>query len=133
MQDNIIAKKIDTIERCLERIRDKYESAQFENDLDMQDVIILNLQRTCEAAIDIAGHVARLKQLEIPQATKEVFVSLEQKKLLSKSTSQVMQDMVGFRNIAIHEYQDLDLLIVKNILKNHLKDFQKFIQEILAV
>ena len=42
-----------------------------------------------------------------------------------------MQGMIGFRNIAVHEYQELDLEILKNILDNHLGELREFAREIL--
>jgi len=41
-----------------------------------------------------------------------------------------MQSMVGFRNIAVEDFQSLNIDIVINIVKNHLKDFKTFSQEI---
>lgn len=40
--------------------------------------------------------------------------------------------MVGFRNVAIHEYQKLNLDIVKAIIEAHLTDFTDFAQRALA-
>jgi len=40
--------------------------------------------------------------------------------------------MVGFRNIAVHDYQNLNLEIVVSIIQKHLEDFEKFTQEVLG-
>ena len=40
--------------------------------------------------------------------------------------------MVGFRNLAVHEYQRLDLAKVVDIVEHHLVDFQRFTQQILG-
>ena len=37
-----------------------------------------------------------------------------------------LQRMVGFRNIAVHDYQDLNLDIIESIIKNNLGDFLEF-------
>lgn len=37
-----------------------------------------------------------------------------------------MMRMVGFRNVAVHDYRKLDLVIVRNIITNHLNDFLAF-------
>jgi uncharacterized protein YutE (UPF0331/DUF86 family) len=37
--------------------------------------------------------------------------------------------MVSFRNIAVHEYQNLDVEILKRIYTEHLKDFEELIEE----
>ncbi|MEA3315479.1 MAG: DUF86 domain-containing protein, partial [Campylobacterota bacterium] len=55
---------------------------------------------------------------------------LEENKILSKDISHSMQKMVGFRNLAVHDYQNLNLDIVVAIVTNHLKDFDRFIKEI---
>jgi len=39
--------------------------------------------------------------------------------------------MVGFRNIAVHNYQQLNLEIVRAIIEQHLEDFTKFTELIL--
>lgn len=39
--------------------------------------------------------------------------------------------MVGFRNIAVHEYEALNLDILKSILDHHLDDFKAFTAEII--
>ena len=46
--DKIIINKIESVERYLKRIEDKYDELHFKEDFDMQDIIILNLQRACE-------------------------------------------------------------------------------------
>ena len=44
-----------------------------------------------------------------------------------------MQGMVGFRNIAVHDYQNLNLEIVVAIVEKHLGDFEDFIREVFEV
>jgi len=38
--------------------------------------------------------------------------------------------MIGFRNIAIHDYQALNLDIVVNIVLHRLDDFKDFVSEV---
>lgn len=40
--------------------------------------------------------------------------------------------MVGFRNIAVHDYRRLDLAIVRAIVRTHLDDFAAFARFALA-
>lgn len=136
MQDDVILGKITNIERCLMRIQstvEKHPNSEFETNFDIQDIILLNLQRACEASIDLAAHVVRKKKIGLPQANREVFELLQKAGLLQASTCRAMVRMTGFRNIAIHEYQQLDMKIVRAIIEKHLPDFQKFIKEILEI
>ena len=43
-----------------------------------------------------------------------------------------MQSMVGFRNIAVHDYQALDPEVLKSVLTHHLQDFEEFYREIIT-
>jgi len=41
-----------------------------------------------------------------------------------------MQSMVGFRNIAVYDYQNLNIDIVISVVQNNLTDFNNYIDEI---
>ena len=122
------------IERCVARVREEYagDEANLLSDQTRQDSIILNLQRACEAAIDLAMHLVRARRLGIPQETREAFELLRDAKLVSADVADGMTRMVGFRNVAVHDYRKLDLQIVKNIVATRLDDFLAFTREVLA-
>jgi uncharacterized protein YutE (UPF0331/DUF86 family) len=42
-----------------------------------------------------------------------------------------MRAMVGFRNVAVHRYQELDLKIVRSILRERLGDFEVYTSHLL--
>ena len=43
-----------------------------------------------------------------------------------------MKRMVGFRNIAVHQYQALQLPVTLRIVREHLDDFLAFSAQMLA-
>lgn len=133
--DDIILNKAATIERCLQRTREEYIGFEneFNNNYTKQDSIVLNIQRACEAAIDAATHLIRIKSLGVPQTSREVFVLLENAKIISPDISKKLQAMVGFRNIAVHNYTKLNLEIVRSIVENELGVFLEFNQCILRI
>ena len=132
MIDDVIINKIDTIKRCLARIDTEFDdSDSFKINFTKQDSVILNLERISQATIDIATHIVRVKKLGIPKTSKEIFSLLENFDYISKKTSSNMQKMVGFRNIAVHDYQNLSIDIVVSIVENHLDDFVDFSNEVL--
>jgi uncharacterized protein YutE (UPF0331/DUF86 family) len=55
---------------------------------------------------------------------------LEEHHIISKESSKQLQAMVGFRNIAVHDYQNLNIDIVIAIVESHLGDFELFIREV---
>jgi uncharacterized protein YutE (UPF0331/DUF86 family) len=133
--DDIILNKTAFIERCLNRIREDYigYEAEFETNLLRQDAVILNLQRACEASIDLAAHVIRLKKLGLPQNSRDVFVLLQEATLIDSKQSQNLQRMVSFRNIAVHNYQELNLKLVRNLIEKRLVDFELFTAAMLSL
>lgn len=132
MVDDVLIAKAGSIERCLRRVREEYQAAEnFLRDQTRQDAVMLNLLRATEQAIDIAMHIIRVQRLGVPQTSREAFSLLADAGMLDKELATRMQAMVGFRNIAIHEYQKLDLDIVKKIIEDHLVDFERFVAVVL--
>ena len=132
--DDVTINKVATIERCLKRIKEEYLGYEdvFKNNFTKQDSVVLNINRAIQAAIDLAMHFVRINKLGIPQNSRDVFVMLADAKFIKKSTSDLMQKMVGFRNIAIDDYQSLNIEIVITVINDHLNDFKEYISEILS-
>jgi len=127
VSDEVVRAKAAVIDRCLLRIRGKWNGdPALLMDPDVEDVLVLNLQRACEACISIAMHVIARRKLGLPQESKQAFALLEEAGILEHDISKRMQDMVGFRNVVVHEYQKLDRGILRAILDERLGDFADF-------
>jgi len=126
--DEVLLGKAAIIERCLRRIDEVYNGHEGEltTDFTRQDSILLNLQRACEASIDAAMHVVRLNRLGIPTESREGFSLLVRAGLMESELGKHLEAMVGFRNIAIHNYRELDMEIVKGILAHRRDDLRAF-------
>ena len=128
---DILLAKIASIRKCLERIRTVTgRVSESLNDPDMQDIFVLNLQRAVQAAIDLAAHQVADEKIGLPTNLKENFALLESRQIIDAQLSKRLQAMVGFRNIAVHDYQQLDLIILKSILEHRLGDLDEFVQVI---
>ena len=79
----------------------------------------------------MAARLIRLNKLGIPQKTRDVFIVLEEANIISQNLSQKMQNMIGFRNIAVHDYKALNIAIVKSIIEKNLSDFSEFTRSII--
>ncbi len=133
MVDDVLANKAESIERCLQRIEEDYRGFEQEIDTDFmrRDAIILNLQRACETAIDAAMRIVRLRKLGMPTESREAFELLEKHQIIPEDLSENLKKMVGFRNIAIRDYQKTNTDILKSILDNKLNDFKEFVKVLL--
>ncbi|GAB6158040.1 type II toxin-antitoxin system toxin [Desulfotomaculum varum] len=127
MINDVILNKTQVIKRCMKRIQEEYDN-NFQNLLNYtkQDSIILNIQRACEAAIDLAMHVVAEKKLGLPQSSRQAFDLLYENGLIERELSERLKAMVGFRNIAVHDYQSVNLNILQKIIENHLVDLESF-------
>lgn len=128
MADDVLLNKAASIERAVRRVREEHagDDRRLFEDQTRQDAIVLNLQRACETSIDAAMHVVRIRRLGVPQATREAFDLLEAAGVIGAHLASRLKKMVGFRNVAIHEYQKLNLEIVRRIVVDSLDDFLDF-------
>ncbi len=132
--NDVILNKTTTIERCVKRIYEVYEDNPANlTDFTKQDSIILNIQRACEASIDLAMHIVSKRKLGVPKSSREAFKLLLNAGLIEKSLANTLMNMVGFRNIAVHDYQTLELDILEAILEKHINDFKVFTKVILQL
>ena len=133
MDKLILEKKVDSILRCLNRIHDRIPDSEYDflRDLDAQDVVILNLTRAVQLCVDIATHILSTTNQPVPSTMAEAFISLERINIISPEIADKMKRSVGYRNVAVHNYDDIDLSITYDIANNHLNDFKEFIKQIL--
>ena len=130
---DVVLAKVATIQKCLERIREvtSLDPASLD-DINRQDIFVLNLQRAIQASIDLASHIVASEGLGLPETVRDNFVLLRDKNVIDPETALKMEKMTGFRNIAIHNYQALNLEILKSILTKNLKDLEDFYTAVLT-
>ena len=132
MENDVILNKISVIERCIMRIQDVYANAPTNlKDYTKQDSIILNIQRACEASIDLAMHIVSEQRLGLPQTSRDAFDMLQSHSIIDVDIAKRLKAMVGFRNIALHDYQTINIEILKQIVEKHLGDFTDYTKQIL--
>ena len=133
MVDDILINKAASIERCIARVREEYAAAgsNFATDFTRQDAAILNIQRACEQALDMGQHIIRQDRLGIAQQSRDIFTILAQARRIDASLAERLIRMTGFRNIAVHQYQELQLPILVAIIEQHLDDFLEYSRTLL--
>lgn len=94
---------------------------------------ILNIQRLSEAAIEIAMHMTAELELGVPQSSRDAFGFLAENNLIEEKMAEELKAMVGFRNIAVHEYQKLNLKIVEAVIEKEIEKLKKFSQKMIKV
>ena len=80
---------------------------------------------------DIAMYIVSVRRLGLPQEKRQAFELLQKNDLISKEIETKMKKMIGFRNIAIHDYKNIDEIILQDVIENHLTDLLEFGREML--
>jgi uncharacterized protein YutE (UPF0331/DUF86 family) len=126
--NDIVINKIQSIQRCVERARQEYRGnpAEFDTDYTKQDAAILNVVRACELAIDLANHVIKSHRMGIPTSSGESFELLHRQHVIDRRLTEELKNMVHFRNVVIHDYQQVSISIVKSVIISGLDDLVLF-------
>ena len=128
MDKDIFYNKIVNIERCVNRVIEVYD-----NDIDnlkdntKQESIILNILRASESSIDLAMHIVAENRLGIPQASGDGFELLKGNNILQEDLTEKMKALISFRNMVLHDYENISIILIQEIIENNLYDFYKYI------
>ncbi|MAE70426.1 MAG: transcriptional regulator [Gemmatimonadetes bacterium] len=124
---DLVVEKSASIDRCITRIRKVTggDPRALEG-LDVEDICVLNLQRAVQTTIDLASHWVAAENLGVAKTLKETFSLLEQAGRLQPDLAERLRKMVGFRNIAVHDYQKISPQILGKIVRLHLGNLEAF-------
>ena len=128
MDKEVLETKLEALIRCVHRIKEQNISTleELESNLDKQEIIILNLQRAVQICVDIGNHILLDYKTPTPSTMADTFKYMAENKLITEQNAQDLAHAVGFRNIAVHQYENIDCNIVFSIINNHLEDFKEF-------
>ena len=133
IKKRVVEGKVSKIKELIRRIENmEFSEEQFFNeDLPYQDALTFELIQCVELATDIATHIISAENLSRPDTHKEVFLILGKEGYLTKETAEGMAKAVGFRNIAVHEYDDVkfDIKQVYGDYKDDVRDLRRFCAE----
>lgn len=132
MDQLILAEKIESLRRCIQRIEDKKPdniNLLIQN-LDLQDILVINLTRAVQHCVDIGSHIISAANKPSPQTMGEVFTTLHELGAITSGSCEQLKKAIGFRNIAVHNYEAINWEIVYTICQNSVQDFRRFAQEI---
>jgi uncharacterized protein YutE (UPF0331/DUF86 family) len=132
MDQVILSQKLESLRRCIQRVEEKTPSnvTQLIQDPDIQDILVLNLTRAVQLCVDIGSHVISESDELAPTTMGDVFSTLERLSAITPATCLSMQKAVGFRNVAVHNYDVINWEIVFAICQKFLDDFRRFAKEI---
>jgi len=130
--EDIVLAKVAAVRKCVQIIRKLW----FENEPVVPgwirlDVTVLNLQRAVEACLDMANHLIAVNSLGLPGSAADAIGILVDNQILPASETSVYRSMIGFRNVAVHNYREIDPVVVAGIVHDHLDDLERFASRVL--
>lgn len=133
MDRNLIEQKLESLRRCLRRVKEKCpkEVDTLAKDYDAQDILTLNLTRAIQLCVDIGAHLVAGTDLPPPDTMGQTFDILMEAGILDAELAGRMKKAVGFRNVAIHNYATMNWTIVYAIVQYRLVDFEDFARAVM--
>ena len=134
MDREVIEQKLASLQRCVQRVKEALPAdvATLEIDFDKQDIVSLNLSRAVQLTVDMGAHLLSQQHSVSPSSMGQTFELLAQRGLLDPQLAERLKKSVGFRNIAVHNYNKINWAIVHSIVKNHVGDFSEFARVMAA-
>lgn len=132
VERDVVLAKVATIDRCLRRIEETRDPARDLDPQDAEDIVELNLLRAVQAGVDLAGHVVATEDLGLPSKLADNFTLLERQGLITSDLADHLRRMAGYRNVAVHEYAEVDPEVVESIVTNRLGDLRELSRRILS-
>ncbi len=135
MDRDIIDQKLESLHRALQRVSDKCPNTAeiLAKDFDAQDIVALNLTRAVQISIDIGSHIISCTDSPTPSTMGQVFEILSRANIISVELAERMKKSVGFRNLAVHNYDAINWKIVYAIATQHLDDFKQFATAVVEI
>jgi uncharacterized protein YutE (UPF0331/DUF86 family) len=127
---DLVAKKLAFIETCLSDLRQQARPERLSSDVRELRFVEHTLQIAIQAALDVASHIVSDNRLGEPRTNRELFDLLGRHGWLPPSLVEVLRDMGGFRNVLVHGYAEVDVAVVRDVLDQHLPDFEAFVAAI---
>lgn len=128
---HLLTQKISQLEEIIRRVENmQFTKEELESVPDLQDLLTFRLIQGIEIAIDIATHLIAGLGLSVPESAASSFDTLAQEKIIDKKLARSLRQAVGFRNLAIHRYADLDFHRLYHDYRQDLNDLREFVRQI---
>ena len=124
-----IARKIAIIERALAYLKSRADvrPEDVERNYELKSALERNFQVAIEAALDIGEMIIAEEGLERPEEYRDVFLELGKAGIIPNDFASRIAPMAGFRNILVHQYDEVNVKLMCKFLREKLGDLEEFI------
>lgn len=127
---DLVEKKLARIATSVGELRRLARPDALRSDVREERFVEHTLQIATQAAMDVASHIVSDEALGEPESNRQLFRILAQAGWIEEELAARLERMAGFRNILVHGYQDVNLDVVEDVLRNRLSDLLDFVEAI---
>lgn len=126
----LVEKKLAVIVGAVSDLRRLARLDRLRHDVREERFVEHTLQLAVQAALDVASHIVSDETLGEPKTNRELFDLLVRAEWIDGGLAEHLSRMAGFRNVLVHGYDDVDLAVVEDIVRNRLDDLLQFVARI---
>ena len=127
---DVVLAKFSAIERCIHRIEQFADRLINPQDFDAADIVALNLERAIQSVIDSCNIIAADMNYPLPNSYKKTADILCENHWISPEMAATIKQMIGFRNIVVHEYKEIDRQILARAATQGVRDLYEFMSAV---
>ncbi|MDA8109640.1 MAG: DUF86 domain-containing protein [Betaproteobacteria bacterium] len=94
-------------------------------DRDLQDILSKNIESAVQVCLDIAAHVCAARGRAVEKAS-DAFTVLAELGMIGGELARKLVRAVGFRNVSVHRYAEIDWSVVMTIAEEDIEDLKRF-------
>ena len=127
-----ITDKMDDLEQCLRELEEYLPAAvdEYLGSGMRRRACERAFQLACENLLDICNMIISDEGLGIPIDSKDSINKLRQYDVLPESLASRLEELIGFRNLLVHQYGRVDDSVAYTSLRDESGDFYEFLEEI---
>jgi len=128
----ILQKRINKARQYLDYLEDikvKYSYEEFKNDPMIYGSVERVLHLIIESLMDIGNHIISEQNLGQVEFYNNIPDLLFNHNYLNEEQRDLFLKIIGFRNILVHDYLEINSAIVYNILEKNLSDLESILKE----
>ena len=126
----LVLKKLAVVETCVIELQRLARPDRLADDIKERRFVERTLQVALQAVLDVCSHIVSDERLGEPATNRDLVRTLAVHGWLSARLGDTLQKMVGFRNILVHDYDDVNVGILRSIVERHLVALEAFAAQV---
>lgn len=131
----LIAKKFELVNDNLTKLENlgRLSQDKFVQDSRNIDSAEHRIQTSVQALIDLTAHLIARLSLKTPRSSREIIEILKENNFISEENAKKYINLIFYRNNLVHNYNEIDINLLYQNLKNYIQDIKTFIANIQMI